>query len=236
MQFVKGLFQNLGSLITETEDQNGMNYQLRTHSLSNRDAQMTLPLSNGDVRFDLDGDDDDYDLMNPVQEEEEEEDVFDSGADIHFIEAYRAYMANYYGRPARYRTDLFCAMFPVDIMDPSVDEFTTMRYWWFSIKHPVCRALDNHFSALGRNVSEGTFASGLYGDCVIYSDEVIEYFVEMAMELCKSIGLELEDVRSAYAAQKPVSSTFTSKPDAKEDMPSIIYEAISRPEGSKKAD
>lgn len=236
MQFVKGLLNNLGSQFMDNDDRNGMDYQLRTNSLSRRDAQMVLPTNNADVHLTMqyDDDDDDDDLMDPPMEELYEDVVEDDpDATRRFIEAYVVYMTNYYGRSVRYRTDLFCAMFPVDIMDPTVDQYATTRYWWFSIRHPVCRVLQEHFSSYNQDMSEGSYNSELYGECIIYCDEVIEFFIDAAVEMCKSIGLELEDVRSAYA-RKCLEDNCVAVVNSEKD--SIIQEAISRPEGAKKAD
>ena len=137
---------------------------------------------------------------DPLLDDERKE-VYSTDAEANkaFVDSYKMYMWNHYGREPKYRTDLYCAMFPVDILDPSVDSNLTLRYWWFAVTHPVARVLCNHFKSYKAHCSEGVYDSKLYGSCVIYSDEVMEFVVDSMFEMFNANGVVLEDVRSEYA-------------------------------------
>lgn len=123
----------------------------------------------------------------------------DEAANRAFLAAYWIFMTNYYGRPPQFRSDLFCAMFPMDVLNRTLDPDFPIRYWWFSIQHPIAKVLERN----GAEV-EGPFDSGLYGICCICRDEYIEMIMDWIVELTngdESKRLDME-ARSAYSKDR----------------------------------
>ncbi|MBX9636383.1 MAG: hypothetical protein K2Q45_02390 [Nitrosomonas sp.] len=118
-----------------------------------------------------------------------------------FLNSYWQYMTNYYGRPPRYRSDLYCAMFPVDIDNKEVDEHFTRRYWWMSVLHPlVCILTDN------KKKEHYVVETKLYGQGVVYCEKYVELCIDWIIELAeqdetKKGQLHLE-IKSLYAKSR----------------------------------
>jgi hypothetical protein len=254
MQYLKGLISELGSLITSTGDENGMSHQLRTPSHSRHDAEFILPSdASADIRVRIhsnnNNNSDDFGILPEEEEEqeeqEEEEDVplyeTEEEANRACVKLYSAYMTNYYGRPPRYRSDLFCGMFPIDIFNRHTGE--TTRYWWLSVTHPVAKKLTEHFLRYGEAGCEDSFDSPKYGACTVYRDEAIEFFVDTVFELFKANGVDLEDVRSTYAQRQCKPETVVnfgevSEEDivkAEQNSLSAFSSVLRRTEDSKKS-
>lgn len=125
----------------------------------------------------------------------------DEAANRAFLNSYWLFMTNYYGRAPCFRSDLFCAMFPMDVLNASIDPDFPIRYWWMSIQHPMARILEENGAE-----NEGTYDSGLYGICIIYRDECLELCMDWIVSLAeedenKRGHLDVE-ARSAYSRDR----------------------------------
>lgn len=116
-----------------------------------------------------------------------------------FLNMYWLYMTNYYGREPQFRSDFFVAMFPMDVLNPKIHARDSVRYWWFSLKHPLKRILDNNGAQI-----EGIFDSEVFGICVVYRDEIIEYCVNWFVDLCnKTEDKRIDaDAKSTYSKDR----------------------------------
>ena len=139
----------------------------------------------------------------------------DEQANRAFLTAYWIYMTNYYGRPPQFRSDIFCGMFPMDVLNKALDPDFSIRYWWFSVQHPITKILKRNGAEL-----EGTFDSGLYGICCICRDEYIETLVDWIVELSKMDETKALDneARSAYSRDRdrinPIVMEYEDEDDA----------------------
>jgi hypothetical protein len=119
----------------------------------------------------------------------------DAAANRQFVESYWEYMTRYYGRDPRFKSDLFCAMFPVDIVCAASTasapaNHTSERFWWMAVNHPVARMISNN----PEYQSEGEWDSVYYGICVVYHSEIMCLFVdEIALMMCAE-GKKLEGI------------------------------------------
>lgn len=234
MDFVRGLFENLGKLVQADR------LQLPYHQQSPESLHVTLQVEAED------------DMLAPEDEDQQQppldESLYttDEEANDAFANGYIAYMQSFYGRPLRYRTDLYCAMFPVDMLDVKMDDQRTQRYWWFTVVHPVADVLSRHFRNHKTHCSEGIFSTKRFGSCVVYSEEVVEFFIDYMMEMCAHRGIVLEDVRSEYGVKRYAEEVAELEAQAKDlvydyngqekPIANPIIKSWTTEEGSKKSE
>ncbi len=224
MDFFTGLLQGLGKFIKSDLERND-HYEHRNGTLhvtvnmmdedeEQQEEEDLALMDEGQPRAPILLDEEGFDESQIIYATDEE-------ANKAFVSAYILYMHNHYGRAPRYRTDLYCAMFPVDILDRRVDDSHTERYWWFAVTHPAARVLRNNFKEYSDHGSQGVYDSKLYGACVIYADDVMDIFIDWMVDMCAQCGFVFEDVRSAYA-QKRVSEE--QEEEAPLPLNDIVYD------------
>lgn len=123
----------------------------------------------------------------------------DEQANRTFLAKYWLYMTNHYGRPPQYRTDLFCCMLPMDVMNPELDRDFPIRYWWMSLKHPLVHILENNGAE-----PEQELDSVLFGIGLVYRDEYLEQVMDWLVDLCEQDGGKplQADVKSGFAKDR----------------------------------
>jgi hypothetical protein len=210
MNVLRGIIEGIGSVIG-----NGINI-----GDSNLELPL-LPMTSTDVRY---------------SEEEETRLPYDTDeeANLALVNAYWKYMTVYYaGREPRFRTDLYCAMFPVDIVFPRGE---AERYWWMAVNHPIACMIENN----PEYKSEGVWDSVHYGACVVYHYEIVEIFIDAIVDMILAQGKYLEGVSEASpAAEEQPSMGYSDWVDVRTIVPqppSVISSLATRAEGSKKAD
>lgn len=78
-----------------------------------------------------------------------------------------------------------------------------------------------------------------YGECVIYSNDAIEFVVDSVFDMFKANGLELKNVKSAYDKEMDERRQQQQQEEAQDPMPQPPppqETVVMRPEGSKKSD
>ena len=123
----------------------------------------------------------------------------DEQANRTFLAKYWLYMTNHYGRAPQYRTDLFCCMMPMDVMNPELDRDFPIRYWWMSLKHPLVHILHNNGAEAEQELDSVVFGIGL-----VYRDEYVEQVMDWLVDLCEQDGNKAlqADVKSAFAKDR----------------------------------
>jgi hypothetical protein len=98
------------------------------------------------------------------------------------VDSYYAFMEYHFGRKPLYTSDLYCNMV--------VTSHRGKRYWWIPVTHPVAVIVKNHFDDFDMDGSKGCIGTKQIGDCVIYEDKVIAFFVEEIVKLFENEGIE----------------------------------------------
>ena len=180
MEYLQGLLNGISSIVSIKDNPHHM--YLPTSSMESfEELRYTPPLSPPPPQ-------------RPMYESDE-------AANRAFLNSYWLFMTNYYGRPPCYRSDLFCSMFPMDVLNAAIDPDFPIRYWWMSIQHPMARILEENGAE-----NEGTYDSGLFGICIIYRDECLElcmdWIVSLAEEDENKRGILDVEARSAYSRDR----------------------------------
>lgn len=112
-------------------------------------------------------------------------------ADRAFLQCYLRYMEHHLGRTPMYRTDLFCAMFPVEKEQPNGSP--PKRYWWMFYNHPMAVLMDE---TVEREIAYDEVS---YGEVAVYRDEDVCACVDKLMEAyAVHLEMHLLQVRSGY--------------------------------------
>jgi hypothetical protein len=220
MNVLRNIIEGIGSVIGNGINAGGDN---------NLELSL-LPMTSTDVRY------------SPQEEERLPYDT-DEEANRQFVNAYWKYMTVYYaGREPRFRTDLYCAMFPVDIVGGGGEAAAAERYWWMAFNHPIARMIENN----PEYESEGVWDSVYYGACVVYHSEIVEIFIDAIVDMILAQGKYLEGVGDATAATAGAAKVgeenqpmnYSDWVDGQTIAPhqSVISSLATRTEGSKKAD
>jgi hypothetical protein len=222
MNVLRNIIEGIGSVIG-----NGLGSSSSSNDI-NLDLPPILPITLRDVRYEL------PDPELPYDTDEE--------ANRHFANSYWKYMTQYYaGRQPQFRSDLYCAMFPVDIVFPVEDSREAQRYWWMAVNHPIARIIENN----PEYKSEGVWDSVYYGACVVYHCDIIELFIDGIADMLLAQGRHLEGTTQKedneydeenQAEQQPLNYSDWANSQPAQQQQSVISALAARVEGSKKAD
>jgi hypothetical protein len=178
MRHVRALFASVGQIVSPVPADHPY-FPLKEYN------------SSSDSDSNSDDDDDDPNVQQQVLSEVADP-IYDTeeAANRAFLQCYLRYMEHHLGRAPVARTDLYCAMFPIDRVQ--LNGQPSIRYWWMFYKHPMAVLLDQTYEC------EEVFDSYL-GEVVIYQDDVVRECVDTLVDAYESmLNIQFQHVESGY--------------------------------------